>query len=619
MYQVFAQKYRPQKFNDVIGQEAAVRTIENAVLSGRLANAYIFCGPRGVGKTSIARLIAKIINCDNPEGTSPCNKCTCCEAINRGSSMDVLEIDGASNRGIDEIRTLRENVKFKPSGGRYKVYIIDEVHMLTPEAFNALLKTLEEPPGHVKFIFATTEPHKVLATILSRCQRFDFKRIPPRMIFDRIIDISLKEKIDIDDKAALFIARSADGSLRDALVILDQMVSFTENRITPDDVLDLLGMVHREVVFELSDAVILKQSGKVAGMLDEIINSGKDPVFVLNNLISHFRDLLILKSAGEPTQDMAFHEDELKLVKAQSEKLSMEELLYIMDSFSHCFMLMKGTMYTRVPLEVALLKLTKRDSILAIDEILKRLERLEASGGRSPKGTVPSKMPEGNTTNYTKSPQQPLNTPANDTPPNANEPRTPNPETRTPNPETRTPNPETRTPNPETRTPNPETRTPNPETRTPNPETRTPNPEPRTSTPPAAAPPHYALTPNTAHWDQVLNYIKNKKYSIYTFIKQAKPLNLTEKKVTLAFDKDHAFNKDVLEIGDNVALIKEACKAIFDYEPVLEIKILDSAISREDDLSELKKKQEGIRKTSNPSIETAMDVFGGKIVRDQID
>ena len=271
-YQVLAQKYRPQTFDSVIGQETVTRTLKNAVLKNRIANAYIFCGPRGVGKTSVARLLSKAMNCEQPPEKAPCNKCASCLEITQGNNIDVLEIDGASNNGVDEIRALRENVKFAPSKGKYKIYIIDEVHMLSQGAFNALLKTLEEPPAHVKFIFATTESHKVLATIMSRCQRFDFKKIPPSMIFDKIMDISKKEKINIDKKAALLIARAADGSLRDAIVILDQMVSFSGDKITSSDVVELLGMVHKDKMFDLSSAINEKDPGRVAKILDEKIH-----------------------------------------------------------------------------------------------------------------------------------------------------------------------------------------------------------------------------------------------------------------------------------------------------------------------------------------------------------
>ncbi|MFH1836625.1 MAG: DNA polymerase III subunit gamma/tau [Candidatus Omnitrophota bacterium] len=373
-YQVLARKYRPQIFSDVIGQDVIIRTLINSIAKDRVANAYIFCGPRGVGKTTVARLISKALNCTDGKKSDPCDKCSSCREIALGNNIDVLEIDGASNNGVDEIRTLRENVKFSPSEGKYKIYIIDEVHMLSQGAFNALLKTLEEPPGHVKFIFATTESHKVLPTIMSRCQRFDFKRIPPLVIVDKINEIAKKEKIEIEEKAALTIARSADGSLRDALVVLDQMIAFSGKKINAGDVTELLGMVKKDQIFKLADAVINRDPSGAARTLDEIISNGKDPIFIVNNLIEHFRDIMMLKTAG-PTLDMTFTKEEVKDIKERSLGLSLDEVLYILQNLTYCITLMKGTMFTRAPLEIALIRLTKRGDILSLPDMVKEIQR----------------------------------------------------------------------------------------------------------------------------------------------------------------------------------------------------------------------------------------------------
>ncbi|MBU1084026.1 MAG: DNA polymerase III subunit gamma/tau [Candidatus Omnitrophica bacterium] len=375
-YQIFARKYRPQVFDDVIGQDVIVRTLKNSIKEDRIANAYIFTGPRGVGKTTVARLIAKALNCEKPQKGEPCDKCDSCREITSGNNIDVLEIDGASNNGVDEVRVLRENVKFSPSKGKFKIYIIDEVHMLSAGAFNALLKTLEEPPVHVKFIFATTEAHKVLPTIMSRCQRFDFRRIPPAGIIKRIMDIAKKESIEIDDKAAMAIARSSDGSLRDALVVLDQMIAFSGKKISSDDVTELLGMVKKENISRLADALAERDPASAVRILDGMISGGKDPIFIAGNLIEHYRDIMIIKTSG-PTSDMTFTGEEIEDIKKKCGNISVEEILYILQNLTHCVTLMKGTMLTRAPLEIALIRLARRADVLALDEILDRLEKID--------------------------------------------------------------------------------------------------------------------------------------------------------------------------------------------------------------------------------------------------
>lgn len=294
-YLIFARKFRPQTFEQVLGQDPIVTTLRNGIKQERIPQNFLFSGPRGIGKTSTARILAKALNCAKGPVEEPCGKCTSCQEITQGNSLDVLEIDGASNRGIDEIRNLRETVKFKPVNGRYKIYIIDEVHMLTTEAFNALLKTLEEPPPHVKFIFATTESHKVPLTILSRCQRFTFKRIPTHVIAEKLEEIAKAEKLKFDKKAIYLVAKASEGALRDAESLLDQLASFSEGKIEEADVLATLGLASEEVYFSILAAIQSKEAEKIFSLVADLYDNGKDLSQFAKGLLETFRHLLLLQ------------------------------------------------------------------------------------------------------------------------------------------------------------------------------------------------------------------------------------------------------------------------------------------------------------------------------------
>jgi len=356
-YTVFALKWRPQDFDSVVGQDHIVGTLKNAIQKNRLAHAYLFTGPRGVGKTSTARILAKALNCKEGPTATPCQKCPSCLGINQGNSLDVIEIDGASNRGIDEIRALRENVKFAPTQGRYKVYIIDEVHQITPDGFNALLKTLEEPPEFVKFIFATTHPQKVMPTIVSRCQRMDFRRIPVIEIIAQLEKIIREEKVKVDKDVLFAVAKSSDGSLRDAESVLDQLVSFSQGAVSLKDAISVLGMVEQDVLFSIADKIIQKDPQGALELFTGIIDDGKDPAVFLVNLIEHFRNLMVAKVSKADTKLVDLPQEVCDRLLKQSQQLSLEEIFTAFNILVTTQEMSKRLDSQRIPLEISLVRL----------------------------------------------------------------------------------------------------------------------------------------------------------------------------------------------------------------------------------------------------------------------
>jgi len=356
-YKVFALKWRPNNFDEIISQDHVTNTLKSAIKANRLAHAYLFAGPRGVGKTSTARILSKALNCKSGPTLNPCQECSACKEISQGYSLDVLEIDGASNRGIDEIRTLRDNVKFSPTHGKFKIYIIDEVHMLTEPAFNALLKTLEEPPPYVKFIFATTRPEKIPLTILSRCQRFDFRRIPAMDIVAQLEKIVAAEKIKIDKEVLFAIARASDGALRDAESVLDQLNSISEGKILLKDVISVLGIVEQEALFEITEKIIRKDAPGALKVFDKLIDSGKDSGIFLTNLIEHFRNLMVARITGADPKLIDLPDDFRQKLLKESQSFSLAELFSIFNLLVNTQETSKRLESMRIPLEVALVKL----------------------------------------------------------------------------------------------------------------------------------------------------------------------------------------------------------------------------------------------------------------------
>lgn len=386
-YLVIARKWRPQTFEEVLGQPHVTRTLQNAIRSNRIAHSYLFTGARGVGKTSVARILAKAINCQNRAGADPCNACANCREITQGNSVDVLEIDGASNRGIENIRELRETVLYRPARSPYKIYIVDEVHMLTEQAFNALLKTLEEPPEHVLFIFATTEPQKIPSTILSRCQRFDFRRLPTPQLAKHLKEIVRSEGAGLSDALIYAAAREADGSMRDAQSLLEQLLAFSGDELTDEEILDVLGVVDLRSVRRAGKAILDGDVGTCLGVVDDIYRRGIDSRRFCQQLCEYFRNLLFLavdETGGESRLDLP--PDEIQLLKEELARTNRESLYLYFQTVLKGEEEIRRSSLPRVSLEMLLLRLAQLPRLETMQEAVEKLDRIEkalAGGGVS--------------------------------------------------------------------------------------------------------------------------------------------------------------------------------------------------------------------------------------------
>lgn len=376
MYRVLYRKWRPAVFTDVSGQEHITSTLQNEVSSGRLNHAYLFTGSRGTGKTTCAKILAKAVNCLNPQNGNPCGKCEICKGIDDGSILDIVEMDAASNRKIDDIRQIIDEVQFKPAKCKYRVYIVDEVHMLTTEAFNALLKTLEEPPEHVIFILATTEVHKLPQTIRSRCQRFDFHRIPPKAIADRVEYVVSQENAEITESAALMLASVADGALRDALSLLDSCLAVSSH-IDEEVVRNAAGLVSKTYLFELATAIINKNPTRSLEIIDRLYSESKNMARLCDELVEHFRALMLIKTIKNPRDILIMSDDEFEQAVTQSDYLSLADIVFYMDVLSRAYQRMGRGTGDRTELEMALVKLSATELDGTVEALTARVTALE--------------------------------------------------------------------------------------------------------------------------------------------------------------------------------------------------------------------------------------------------
>ncbi len=516
-------KYRPQTFEELAGEEHVTRTLANAIKQGRVSHAYLFAGPRGTGKTSTAKILAKAMNCDKGPTPEPDNTCDSCVEISAGNSVDVLEIDAASNRGIDEIRELRDKVHFAPTRGRYKVYIIDEVHMLTTEAFNALLKMLEEPPAHAIFVLATTEPHKVIPTILSRCQRFDFRRIGTSDIIRRLRHIASSEGIEIDEGALILIASHAQGSLRDAISDIDQLVAYTGKTVTMDDVSAALGLVPYEQLAEFADLVADRDAAGVLRMIDGLVDSGQDLREFVHGLLGHFRGLFII--AGTGADDILdLPEEQITRLHNQADRFSLGAIEHAVALLSETYSDMRVSTDPRLALEVVAVKMTRTGVAAKADKETVKAEPKAAAR--------PAAKPEP------KAAPEPKPTPAAESRPEAK----PEPEPA---------------PAP-TAKPRPE-----PETK-PEPETR---PEPEPSLEPEIKPDtERGVEMNAAKakraWPVITAYVKQKRVPTYSLLLECEP-TARDGVMVLLFNSRAAFHKGEVEKPENMKLVVEAAESVF--------------------------------------------------------
>ncbi|MBI3304096.1 MAG: DNA polymerase III subunit gamma/tau [Deltaproteobacteria bacterium] len=557
-YLVLARKWRPQTFTEVVGQEHVTRTLRNAISSGRVAHAFLFTGPRGVGKTTTARLLAKALNCEQGPTPDPCNTCSNCTEITAGNAIDVLEIDGASTGLVDNIRDLTEGVQYRPAKSRFRVIIIDEVHMLSNAAFNALLKTLEEPPAHVKFIFATTEVHKVLQTILSRCQRYDFKRIPLRALIQQLQMIAEREKLTADEVGLALLAREADGSLRDAESLLDQVVAWGGGSVNAQTVKEALGVADRQALFRVVEAVLAHDPAQALWLAGDLYEHGYDPRRLCHDLLEHFRHLVIAKISEDQSLFAELPDHEVSTVRQQAARRSLEDLQRLFTLMLRAEEEVGKTAYTQLVIEMTLVKLASQPPVMPIDEVLAQLEALQRKLG----GNSPEPGPAHQRAAQPASP--PLPRPA--------------------------------------------------------PPPREEAPSPRSSAPPVVREQEAVLRPAAplgadaepfSAWEGFLTAVQKEKISLFFALKSGRFLGLTETALQIGMDKDSYFKE--LTRKENLTLLEETARRFFGRALAVEVTkgnaLSAPAVSPTAPVAQPQEQQAA----GDPLVKAVLDILGGEV------
>ncbi|MBM4259559.1 MAG: DNA polymerase III subunit gamma/tau [Deltaproteobacteria bacterium] len=579
-YLVLARKWRPQTFDEVVGQEHVTRTLRNAITSGRVAHAFLFTGPRGVGKTTTARLLAKALNCENGPTAEPCNTCSNCTEITAGTALDVLEIDGASHTGVDNIRDLTEGIQYRPVKSRFRVVIIDEVHMLSNAAFNALLKTLEEPPLHVKFIFATTESHKILATISSRCQRYDFKRIPLRELIAKLRSIAEREGLTVDDRGLALLAREADGSLRDAESLLDQVVAWSNGEINERTVQESLGVADRQALFRLVEDVLGQDPASALRLAGDLYQHGYDPRRLCHDLLEHFRNLVFVKVNPELAALADLPDHEIAEVQQQASRRSLEDLQRLFTLTLRAEEDVSKTAYAQLVVEMTLVKLASQPAVLPIDEALARLETVAQSLSGQPLSARPASQLHSPAAQPAVS-MAPLRPPA----------------------------------------PLPKDEVPalrpavNPRREDPPPSRPRPSPMQQEEDSPRVEEATAVNADQQQAWDKFLAAVQKEKISVFFALKSGRLLDITQTSLRIGLEKDPYFKE--LSRKENVAFLETAAKRAFGRPLTVEV-TKGGATSSPSPPSPVPHGGQAATPQSQPGtddslVKTVLDVLGGEV------